>query len=555
MIEAQLDCSWGRGMTVKRYWSKAAAGLLVAGLLTVGGLEPAAQAQAQAKFNMSYLFFGGPQSYAAQVDRSGQSLDVVAPSYLDLNAAGQLELSESLLPSFTAEMHQRGIRVVPFLSNHWDRQSGVLALANREALAAQVAAAVADNGWDGVNVDIENVTETERDAYTDFVRLLREKLPAGKEVSVAVAANPTGATKGWLGSYDYAALAKLSDYLMLMAYDESYPGDPTPGPVASLSFVEQSVQAALKLVPADKLVLGIPFYGRYWNGNTASDGAGIANNMVDKLLAAYGGTVRYDAAAQSPVATVTIRPQDAGFSVYGSKLAPGTYTIWYDNEQSIKEKLKLVGKYGLKGSGSWSLNQESAATWSYYDLWLNGLEFADAEGHWAQQDILAAGLRGWMLGTAPGQFAPDAQLTRAQAAAILVRALGLDGEAAADGSPFADVPADHWAAYDIAVAQRHGLIQGIGAGRFAPDRAITREEMSQLLSRVLSASSPPAGADAAAKTFADVPAGRWSAEAIAAMSRMGLVDGFADGTFRPGAPLTRAEMAALLSRAAGRLPG
>ena len=132
------------------------------------------------------------------------------------------------------------------------------------------------------------------------------------EVSVAVAANPTGATTSWIGLYDYKALAAVSDYLMVMAYDESYPGDPTPGPVASLPFVEKSIQYALSQAPANKIVLGIPFYGRYWNQDPASNGAGISCSKAFKsLVDQYGGTVRYDTASQSPVATFTIQSTDA----------------------------------------------------------------------------------------------------------------------------------------------------------------------------------------------------------------------------------------------------
>ena len=80
--------------------------------------------------------------------------------------------------------------------------------------------------------------------------MLRNKLPSGMEVSVAVAANPTGVTKSWIALYEDKALAEVSDYLMVMAYDESYSGDPIPGPVASLPFVEKSIQYAVAQAPS-----------------------------------------------------------------------------------------------------------------------------------------------------------------------------------------------------------------------------------------------------------------------------------------------------------------
>jgi spore germination protein YaaH len=512
-----------------------------------GALQSNQDAKAAGKFNMSYLFFGSTSSYIAQVDQTKGSLDVVSPSYFNLSTDGNLQLSDAVDAAFVDAMHTRGIRVVPFLSNHWDRDVGVKALNNREALATQIVQAINQYKLDGINVDIENVTEAQRDSLTELVKLLRSKLPASKEVSVAVVANLTGTTKGWAASYDYKALAESSDYLMLMAYDESYPGDPTPGPVASLPFVKTAIESMLKQVPPEKLVLGIPFYGRYWNGVAASNGAGISNKQIDELVSKYRGVTRYDTASQSPVATFTIPSGDESSSVYGTKLSPGSYTLWYENEQSIKEKLKLVQAYGLKGSGSWSLNQEAANTWSYFDLWLDGFPWTDMEGHWAKPEVLAAANRGWLQGIAPDRFAPDAALTRAQAAAILVRVLGLTGEA--DGAAsFQDVPLAHWAWHDIALAKQHGLIQGISDVSFAPDLPLTREQMSMLLTRVLGLASP---ADAAAKLpFPDVPAGSWSYQAIAALSARGLVDGFVDGTFRPGAVVTRAQMAVLLSRIA-----
>jgi spore germination protein YaaH len=525
---------------------------LAAAFFVSSGQGQIAHADSSGKFNMSYIFLGAPQSYVSQVDRTKGSLNVISPSYFNLSGDGNLKLSGSFEASFVEEMHKRGVKVVPFLSNEWDRGSGTMALHNREVLAAQITKAVNDYKLDGVHVNIENVPDTERAAFTDLVRLLRLKLPASAEVSVAVPANPDKLTTGWITAYDLPSLAAVSDYLMLMTYDESYPGDPSPGPVASLPFVKASVEYALTQIPANKLVLGIPFYGRYWNGNASSNGAGVSNQTAEKLITKYSGSTRYDEVAQSPVGTFTIRPGDASSSLSGQTLPAGSYTVWFENEQSIKAKLSLVQAYGLKGSGSWSLNQETPDTWSYYRLWLNGFRFADVQGHWAEASVLAAASRGWMLGPAPDRFAPEAALTRAEAAAILVRVLGFAGETGAAPVSFTDVPPGHWALHEIALAQQHGLIQGISDVRFAPDAPMTREQLCMLLARAMGLTSPAAGA--AKLSFPDVPAGSWSYGPIAALSARGLVDGFADGTFGPGAAITRAQMAALLTRVAPLVP-
>lgn len=140
---------------------------------------------------------------------------------------------------------------------------------------------------DGVNVDIENVTASYRDAYTKLVRMLREKLPAEKRCPSRWP--PTQwVDHRWHGSYDYAALATYADYLMVMAYDESWEGS-APGPVASIDFVERSLAYALEHAPADKIVLGVPFYGRIWSADGRFNGSGIGIKTLEKMLSGLRG--------------------------------------------------------------------------------------------------------------------------------------------------------------------------------------------------------------------------------------------------------------------------
>ena len=97
---------------------------------------------------------------------------------------------------FVDAMHQRGVKVVPFLSNHWNRELGRKAIYNKVSLVAQIVSAVSQYGFDGVNIDIENLTHEDRNQYTSFIKLLRESMPPDKTVSVAVAANPYGESCG-----------------------------------------------------------------------------------------------------------------------------------------------------------------------------------------------------------------------------------------------------------------------------------------------------------------------------------------------------------------------
>ena len=323
-------------------------------------------------FSMSYLYGGTVSQQISYVDRTNNALDVVSPSYFDIIAGGSLKIN-TISKSFVDTMHGKGIRVVPFLSNHWDRTAGIEALKNVDSMATQLASLIEQNNLDGINVDIENVTHNEKTAYTALVAALRKKIPSNKEVSVAVAANPKGWTTGWHGSYDYAGLAAHADYLMIMTYDESYQGG-DPGPVASIGFVEQSVTYALKYAPASKICIGLPFYGRVWSEDNNFNGLGANLNTINAINSTYKASISYNSTYKSPKSEFTVKAGDTAMSINGKTLAPGKYTVWFENDSSIAAKLGLVQKYNLKGAGSWSLGQEPESIWKGYKDWIGDIE-------------------------------------------------------------------------------------------------------------------------------------------------------------------------------------
>lgn len=479
------------------------------------------------KINTSYMYFGDTNSFIKNVDSTNGSLNTVYPSFFDLNADGSLKLTDKVDKNLVDEMHKRNIKVVPFLSNHWDQNLGRTGLNNKEVLVEEIKDAIYKYNLDGINVDIENLSHTDKYDYTEFVRLLRKELPSDKEISVAVAANPSNWNKGWQASYDYEELARYSDYLWIMAYDESYQGS-NSGPIASISFVENSIKYALKYVPSEKIVLGVPFYGRYWKVGDAAGGYGASLKKIDDTIKKYDSKIVFDSKSKSPMATV---------------YAPdGTYIYWYENEESIKEKLKLVQKYNLKGSGSWSLGQETKNIWNSYSLWLNGRYFADIDTHWAQESILSMDKKGWMKGVSASNFAPDRELSRAEAAVILVRALGIQDEVSTNS--FADVPYDYWASKEIEIAKNHGILEGKGNNMFYPKDIITREEMAAVLDRLLEKED----IKEVNNPFKDVSIDNWSYNSIIKMNYNGVFKGYDDGKFYPKKKLTRAQMAALMDR-------
>ncbi|WNR44194.1 glycosyl hydrolase family 18 protein [Paenibacillus roseipurpureus] len=503
------------------------------------------------KINISYLYFGSPSSYLNQIDLTKNTLTAVSPNYLDIVANGELEITWKLDTSFISEMHRRGIKVVPFLSNHWDKPNGIAAVdQNAEKITTDIAAAVSKYGFDGINVDIEGVGDAYRAKFTTFVQKIRAKIPAGKEVSVAVAANPQGWTTGWQGFYDYNELAKTSNYLMVMSYDESYDGGPS-GPVASIDFFEKSLTYTINQgVPKSKIVMGVPFYGRIWkldgptlNGDNVQ-GLGVSNNKVAGILQKFGASESYDKVKQSPYCNITIPAGQSTF-VASTELTAGNYMLWYENETSIKQKILVSNQYGVAGNGSWSLYQETPATWDYFARWQNGTYFADvSRTYWALDPIMFVSSKNWMTGNST-TFSPEQNLSRAQAATILVRALELTPKGSTN--PFIDTKG-HWAEADIRNAYSNGIVDGLDASHFKPNDPLTREQLSALLKRALQISDSSTNSP-----FTDVPKASWSYSAIISLYANGLIDGLTPTTFGPTKTSTRAQMAAMMARLAPRI--
>lgn len=176
--------------------------------------------------------------------------------------------------------------------------------------------------------------------------------------------------------------------------------------------------------------------------------------------------------------------------------------------------------------------------------------FKDTAGHWAEDSINVLASRFVVKGKNVDHFYPDEVLTRAEWVTLLVRAMGLQGTGT-ESARFSDVAPQSWFAGSISAAAEIGLIQGYTDGKFHPDVAVTREQIAVTLAQALSLDGMRSKNATQSKGggFIDaVSISGWAATAVSLSTDGGLLVGTPNGEFRPQAPATRAEAAAVIER-------
>ncbi|KMY48827.1 glycosyl hydrolase family 18 protein [Peribacillus loiseleuriae] len=202
---------------------------------------------------------------------------------------------------------------------------------------------IKSKNYAGVNIDFERVRGVDRDIYSGFLRLLRERLkPEGYYTSVAVPAK-TSDDISWLQGYDYGGIGAAVDFVFIMAYDWHEASSP-PGPVAPIKEVRKTIEYAQKFMRRNKIILGVPRYGYDWtmsNGTVMNARAISVKDAIETAMK-YQVPIQYSIQDQQPF----YRYQDESGKLH---------IVWFEDAKALAQKLQMVVDYRLKGIGAWQL--------------------------------------------------------------------------------------------------------------------------------------------------------------------------------------------------------
>jgi spore germination protein YaaH len=281
-------------------------------------------------------------------------------------------------------MRKSGLKLIPTITDGTDKLvlSAYLAKPEvRTTIVKTIVDLVNKYSFDGIDLDFEGFAFVDGNTtwpktapnWVLFVKELSIALRAQQKllsISAPYAFNPAEKQKGYY-VYSWAEIASSIDRLRIMTYDYSVA---KAGPIGPISWTEKTLQYAISIMPASKVFIGLPGYGRDWITGVTGTCPTTAPPGLKAGAKAATFRMNYAAAkavidqavptfdAKSSEATYSYQQTFNGLTAKGAATAcTVNRTVWYQNDRSYLERMNLVAKYRLGGAALWTLGMEDAA--------------------------------------------------------------------------------------------------------------------------------------------------------------------------------------------------
>ena len=281
--------------------------------------------------------------------RNIKGANVIAPTWFEFEDESG-KLIDRASKEYVDQAHARGMQVWALLSHNFTlpelTKTILTSTSKRQYVIDQLLEAAKQYGFDGINIDIENV---QADFGEEWVQFMRELSVQAKRQNLSVTVD-VYMPSAWSGHYSRERIAEVVDYFIVMAYDQHWGGSEVAGPVAGLNWVEEGIQMNLEEVPKEKLVLGMPTYTRIWKEtknslSSAAYGMAAAKSIISK----WNSEATYD---------------DQSGQNYMQMIDGDTlYQVWIEDATTIEKRVGLVNKYDLAGYALWKLGLETPDVW------------------------------------------------------------------------------------------------------------------------------------------------------------------------------------------------
>ncbi len=304
-----------------------------------------------------YIYFFGQEAVPI-VEEVGQSLTYLAPFAYLIREDGSLEPIDDNAAILTAYAQNviPMMSITNFTSTFLGENLASQVLNNpetRNTLINNILDIMNEKGYQGLNVDFENVLPADREAYNTFLQEATDRLHAqGYFVSTAVAPKVGPTQSGLLyEAHDYEAHGRIVDFVILMTYEWGYRKGP-PRAISPINEIRRVLDYAVTVIPRNKIYFGFQIYARDWiiPFTEGSEARTISPLAAQNLAIQHNAAIQYDLAAQSPY----FRYTDA----QGQR-----HEVWFEDARSAQAKFDMVKQYNLGGISYWALGYDYPQNW------------------------------------------------------------------------------------------------------------------------------------------------------------------------------------------------
>lgn len=295
-----------------------------------------------------------PQAFFS-LRRNIQKLNLVLPEWLFFDSKGDSMVIRKEKRGYDLIKKAKSLRVMPMLTNNingkWDG-----AVINRiindpvksEKLINDLYRWIKSEGFNGVNIDFEELIEKDNRVLTGFLKKLTAKFHQGGLLT-SIDVMPFNE------DYDYQALAENTDYIFLMAYDQ-YTSSTKPGPISGQKWIEAAVDQIVKKVPIPKLVLCMAGFGYDWP--KGGEGSDVTYQQALSIAKENGSKITYDNDSYNLYFT------------YKDK-AGHEREVHFTDAATNFNALRFSTEYGFAGTALWRMGSEDSRLWDFYHLPMN----------------------------------------------------------------------------------------------------------------------------------------------------------------------------------------
>ena len=222
---------------------------------------------------------------------------------------------------------------------------------HRQALTDSIVQLTDEFRLNGINIDLEDLRREDSEKFVMFLEKLADALHRkGRILTVCVPSKLSDEDENdFSAPFDYEAIGKVADHVIVMMYNEhGWPGS-GPGPVSSSPWMRRVLDYAVTRIPAEKIMAAVGLFGFDFNLTTERVRY-LSYQQAMELAARYQAVPRFDQATETPTFTYTAENGDE-------------HEVWYDDAQRIQARAQVAEEYGIRGLALWRMGLGDPAVW------------------------------------------------------------------------------------------------------------------------------------------------------------------------------------------------